>query len=91
MARKGTKDLLKATKEGGGVGSGGGGGRNGNSGNSRNGNSGNGRNGSGSGRGNIPPGQFRKQMENRPPAAAPKRKKNICQGHAGDEKIAADN
>ena len=63
---------------GSGSGSGGGGGSGSGSGGGRGGggsSGGGGSDGNGNGKGNVPSGCFRKQLENRPPAAAPKRKK----------------
>ena len=89
MARKSNKGLPKATKgeqgrkgSGGGVGSGGSGGSSGGGGFCGSGGS-SGSSGSGVGssdgnrnaKGNVPSGHFSQQLENRPPAAAPKRKK----------------
>ena len=71
MGRKGGKG-----RKGGGGGSGSGGG--GGSGRAGRGGRGGGSGGGGSdgnGRGNVPSGRFRKQLEHRPPPAAPKRKK----------------
>ena len=75
--RKGNKGLLKATKvrKGGGTGTGsgrggGGGGGGGSLGGDRNRNGGN-----GDRKGKVPSGHFRKQLENRPPAAAHKWKR----------------
>ena len=89
MAQKSNKGLLKATKgEQGGKGSGGcsgsggsgggsgGGGFGGSGGSSSSGGSGmGGSDGNRNAKGNVPSGRFSQQLENRPPAAAPKRKK----------------
>ena len=75
-SRKGNKGLLKATKGRKGVGSGDGSDSAGGSGGvDRGGGDGNGNGGNGDRQGNVPGGQFRQQLEHRPPAAVPKRKK----------------
>ena len=89
MAWKSNKGLPKATKgeqgrkgSGSGIGSGRSGGGSGGGGSSGGGSSGGGSGGGIGGsdgnrnaKGNIPSGRFSQQLENRPPAAAPKRKK----------------
>ena len=72
---KGRKGV-KGGKGGGGGGGGGGAGRgNGGGGSGGAGRGDGGSGGSGGGGGNVPSGRFRKQLEHRPPPAAPKRKK----------------
>ena len=88
-ARKGNKSLPKATQggkgHGGGSGSGSGPGHGCGCGSDGNGNR-NG-NGNGDGKGKVPGGQFMKQLEHRPPPAAPKRKKPYVRAFQGMRKL----
>ena len=73
---KGGKGVKGGKGGGGGGGGGGGAGRgNGGGGSGGAGRGDGGSDGGGGGRGNVPSGRFRKQLEHRPPPAAPKRKK----------------